>query len=372
MWGNTSGKRKQNHEYDIYPAKRRRQEELTGNTNTQRRGTPEKPTNTVWSSRCIQIYSRETLSSPRATTYDNETMSMSAYSENHQIDRTRTTNGYNPSDFSSSDRYPGRKRNSSRNGVQYNKQFHRGDSSNSNQKISEQCKGKKRSHKGGNDDYQASKKGKELKRRKGSYMKATKNCYTDTYRVNDFRNHGFLESKDILLKRFERIKNIKDFQDGEFEDFKFLLGSAESFSNENLWCLMKILSHLLQESNTELCEKLIENDVFNRKELMAYVTELLCRELSGPDIIFLRNSSEVLTALSLETTIDGRKVKTFLSLIISLTEKLEKNAMLSKKSISSISLKEIKGRLESGKKGETIFSDSPREESSQKLISWKN
>ena len=94
---------------------------------------------------------------------------------------------------------------------------------------------------------------------------------------------------------------------------------------------------------------------------MAYITELLCRELSGPDIIFLRNSSEVLIALSLETTTEARKVRTFLSLLISLTEKLEKNAMLSKKSISSISLKEIKGMLESGKKGKTTFSDSLRE-----------
>lgn len=191
MWGNTSGKRKQNHEYDIYPAKRRRQEEWTGNTNTQRRGTPEKPTNTVWSSRCIQIYSRETPSSPRATTYDNDTMSMSAYSENHQIDRTRTTSGYDTSDFSSSDRYPGRKRNSSRNGVQYNTQLHLGDSSNSNRKISEQCKGKKRSHKGGYDDYQAGKKGQELKRIEGSYTKAKKNCNTDTYRVNVFETMDF-------------------------------------------------------------------------------------------------------------------------------------------------------------------------------------
>lgn len=31
------------------------------------------------------------------------------------------------------------------------------------------------------------------------------------YCVNDFKKYGFLESKDNLLKCFERIKNIKDF-----------------------------------------------------------------------------------------------------------------------------------------------------------------
>lgn len=361
MWGNTTNKRTRNHEYDIHSAKRRRPEEWTGNTNTQRRDIPTKPTNNVWSNNRIQIYSRETPGSPRATTYDNETMSKSATYENHQIGRTRTTSGYNPSDLSSSDRYPGRQRKSTRNGLQYNKQLHDGESSNSNRKSSEQFKGKRRSHMDENDDYKVSKKDQGPKRREGICTSAKKNCNTLTYRVNDFRNYGFLESRDNLLKRFERIKNIKDFQDGEYEDFKSLLGSAESFSKENLWCLMKILSHLLQECNTELCEKLLENDVFNKKELMAYITELLCRELSGPDIIFLRNSSEVLIALSLETTIEARKVRTFLSLLISLTEKLEKNAMLSKKSISSISLKEIKGMLESGKKGKTTFSDSLRE-----------
>lgn len=83
MWGNTTNKRTRNHEYDIHSAKRRRPEEWTGNINTQRRDIPTKPTNNVWSNNRIQIYSRETPGSPRATTYNNETMSKSATYENH-------------------------------------------------------------------------------------------------------------------------------------------------------------------------------------------------------------------------------------------------------------------------------------------------
>lgn len=71
---------------------------------------------------------------------------------------------------------------------------------------------------------------------------------------------------------------------------------------------MKILSYFLQECNIELCEKLLENDVFNKKELMVYIIELLCCELSGFDIIFLRNLLEVLIVLLLEIIIEVRKV----------------------------------------------------------------
>lgn len=71
---------------------------------------------------------------------------------------------------------------------------------------------------------------------------------------------------------------------------------------------MKILSYFLQECNIELCEKLLENDVFNKKELMVYIIELLCCELSGFDIIFLRNVLEVLIVLLLEIIIEVRKV----------------------------------------------------------------
>lgn len=71
---------------------------------------------------------------------------------------------------------------------------------------------------------------------------------------------------------------------------------------------MKILSYFLQECNIELCEKLLENDVFNKKELMVYIIELLCCELSGFDIIFFRNLLEVLIVLLLEIIIEVRKV----------------------------------------------------------------
>lgn len=71
---------------------------------------------------------------------------------------------------------------------------------------------------------------------------------------------------------------------------------------------MKILSYFLQECNIELCEKILENDVFNKKELMVYIIELLCCELSGFDIIFLRNLLEVLIVLLLEIIIEVRKV----------------------------------------------------------------
>lgn len=124
---------------------------------------------------------------------------------------------------------------------------------------------------------------------------------------------------------------------------------------------MKILSYFLQECNIELCEKLLENDVFNKKELMVYIIELLCCELSGFDIIFLRNLLEVLIVLLLEIIIEVRKVKIFLSLLIFLIEKLEKNVMFLKKLILLIFLKEIKGMLELGKKGKIIFFDFLRE-----------
>lgn len=110
-----------------------------------------------------------------------------------------------------------------------------------------------------------------------------------------------------------------------------------------------------------MCEKLLENDVFNKKELMVYIIELLCCELSGFDIIFLRNLLEVLIVLLLEIIIEVRKVWIFLSLLIFLIEKLEKNVMFLKKLILLIFLKEIKGMLELGKKGKIIFFDFLRE-----------
>lgn len=362
-----SGKRKQNYKGNIYPPKRRKHEECAGNTNTQCGGMSYVHINTIWSNRCNTSHTRESHSSSRATTYGNETVPMSPYFQNHQIDRKITTSGYEPT---TSERYSERVGNFSRTRVQYSKQLHRGGSHISNRNSSGQFKVRKRSEMGEYDDHQASQNSQVPKQREESCTIAKKNCNTRTYRVNDFKKHGFLESKDILLKRLERIKNIKDFQGGEYEDFKSLLGSVEKFNKENLWCLMKILSNLLQECNTELCEKLIENDFFNRKELRTYVIELLRDELSGSDIIFLRNSSEVLIALSLETTVEARKAKTFLSLIIILTEKLEKNAMLSKKAISSNSLKEIKGRFESGKKDETTFSN-PLREKLYNLVNFK-
>lgn len=362
-----SGKRKQNYNGNIYPPKRRKHEECAGNTNTQCGGMSYVHINTIWSNRCNTSHYRESHSSSRATTYGNETVPMSPYFQNHQIDRKITTSGYEPT---TSERYSERVGNFSRTRVQYSKQLHRGGSHISNRNSSGQFKVRKRSEMGEYDDHQASQNSQVPKQREESCTIAKKNCNTRTYRVNDFKKHGFLESKDNLLKRLERIKNIKDFQGGEYEDFKSLLGSVEKFNKENLWCLMKILSNLLQECNTELCEKLIENDFFNRKELRTYVIELLRDELSGSDIIFLRNSSEVLIALSLETTVEARNAKTFLSLIIILTEKLEKNAMLSKKAISSNSLKEIKGRFESGKKDETTFSN-PLREKLYNLVNFK-
>lgn len=362
-----SGKRKQNYKGNIYPPKRRKHEECAGNTNTQCGGMSYVHINTIWSNRCNTSHYRESHSSSRATTYGNETVPMSPYFQNHQIDRKITTSGYEPT---TSERYSERVGNFSRTRVQYSKQLHRGGSHISNRNSSGQFKVRKRSEMGEYDDHQASQNSQVPKQREESCTIAKKNCNTRTYRVNDFKKHGFLESKDNLLKRLERIKNIKDFQGGEYEDFKSLLGSVEKFNKENLWCLMKILSNLLQECNTELCEKLIENDFFNRKELRTYVIELLRDELSGSDIIFLRNSSEVLIALSLETTVEARNAKTFLSLIIILTEKLEKNAMLSKKAISSNSLKEIKGRFESGKKDETTFSN-PLREKLYNLVNFK-
>lgn len=111
----------------------------------------------------------------------------------------------------------------------------------------------------------------------------------------------------------------------------------------------------------ELCEKLIENDFFNRKEFRIYVIELLRDELSGFDIIFFRNLLEVLIVFLLEIIVEVRNVKIFLSLIIILIEKLEKNVMFLKKVILLNFLKEIKGRFELGIKDEIIFLNFLRE-----------
>ncbi|XP_062603583.1 NFX1-type zinc finger-containing protein 1-like [Saccostrea cucullata] len=168
-----------------------------------------------------------------------------------------------------------------------------------------------------------------------------------------------------MMQRFKRIQDFDGFNLKYLDDLKLLLASEENFRDENLQCLMKMLAHLFEEQNSDVCEALMKFDFFARKDLMALISGILVRsELTNSDEEFIRHSYQVLVALSLDTTLRSSKVKAFLNLILHLVRRT--NNQEREKTLSEIStrldMKEKRENLEVDEKGEIVFSDSMKKE----------